>query len=89
MAGNGCSLLGRVTRALSGGDGSSEATSRQVAFWVTAGVGLPIVAGAVWYYLQDTYYYYTPVEVRAATRHDATPREAARGRSSSPGGHRP
>lgn len=45
-------------KALGGGPSSNN----QVAFWVAAGVGLPLVAGAIWYYVQDTYYYYTPVE---------------------------
>lgn len=51
-------MAGRLGKAL----GMQDATGKQVALWVTAGLGIPIVAGAVWYYVQDTYYYYTPVE---------------------------
>lgn len=40
-----------------------EGNKRKYIIWVAAGLGVASIAGCIWYYVQESYYYYTPVEV--------------------------
>lgn len=56
MASNSNSLANIVTHF--------EGNKRKYIIWVAAGLGVASIAGCIWYYVQESYYYYTPVEVR-------------------------